>query len=436
MPAIARPVLPVALLLLGLLAAFGAARADAASVTINGGDPAPTRSTAAKTFSFTVTGTDVTVTCELDGAPVACTPSGATVPSGGSPSGTTHTFSVTATDPTGSATATRTWRVDTQPPAAPVLTVTPAEFGNVRPLHYELTAEDGATLECAQAFSIQFPPLDGEYSACASPVELNRADGQYRFGFRARDVVGPGPAVGHITTLDTAAPGVNLGYPSNLEALAQPRINFSSPEANVAFTCSLDGAEPAACTSPWTPGAALSGGDHTLAIKATDRATNAGEPNTLRWTYRPRTPAGGFDESGRPQVTIGTLPAGAPAASRYGPLISPFPIVRLAGVLMGDRSRIRLLTIRGPRAMTVRVSCRGRGCPRKSARIAQSRSRVARVRWLTGATLSRGAVITVRVSQRGRTGKYTKFVMRPGRAPRRTDACLLPGGSRPVPCPD
>jgi hypothetical protein len=413
-----------ALLVVGL----GADRALAATVSVSPGDPPPTRSTASKTFSFSGD-TGATFRCSIDGGGFAPCSSPVTVPSGGSPTGITHTLTVEAANPdTTTASATRTWIVDTQAPAAPVLDEGPGEFSKTA--EFKITTESTATLQCVRAFSPDLPPFDSEYATCTSPKAFKVPDGRYRFWFRARDAVGPGPAVSRGTTVDSVAPSVSLGYPSNLESLAMPSIRFTPSEEGVAVRCSLDGVEPTACATPWTPGAPLPVGPHALALAPTDRAGNVGEPNVLRWTFRGVSSA--FDTT-NPTVPGGKLPPGRPSG-RYGPLMSPFPIVRIAGALLGDRSRVRLLTVRGPRGMTIRVKCRGRGCPRSSSRT-KPRSTRASIRWLSGAMLSRGAVVQVRVSQSGRTGKYTKFVFRHGRAPERNDACLLPGGSRPVSCP-
>jgi uncharacterized delta-60 repeat protein len=53
-----------------------------------------------------------------------------------------------------------------------------------------------------------------------------------------------------------------------------PTFQFSSSEAGSSFTCGFDGLK-AACTSPFTPAAALGDGAHTFSLTATDRAGNA-----------------------------------------------------------------------------------------------------------------------------------------------------------------
>ena len=46
-----------------------------------------------------------------------------------------------------------------------------------------------------------------------------------------------------------------------------------------------------------------------------------------------------------------------------------------------------------------------------------------------------GAIVKVRISQADTIGKFTRFRIRRGKVPRRTDRCLMPGSTRPIQCP-
>jgi hypothetical protein len=46
-----------------------------------------------------------------------------------------------------------------------------------------------------------------------------------------------------------------------------------------------------------------------------------------------------------------------------------------------------------------------------------------------------GTRITIRVSKPNSVGKYVRLVIRDGTAPKRRDACLMPGSGKPVECP-
>jgi hypothetical protein len=41
----------------------------------------------------------------------------------------------------------------------------------------------------------------------------------------------------------------------------------------------------------------------------------------------------------------------------------------------------------------------------------------------------------VMVSRQGEIGKYTRFLIRRGKPPRRTDLCLVSGSTEPTECP-
>lgn len=142
-----------------------------------------------------------------------------------------------------------------------------------------------------------------------------------------------------------------------------------------------------------------------------------------------------------------STPVPAPAATPVPGARAPAPpaaparlrrvkaIVRLAGTLTARGAKIKLLSVRGaPRGAAIEVSCRGRGCPTAAA------TRTARSSGLRFApfqrTLGAGTVITVAVRPAAAAiGKHTRFVIRRGAAPLRTDACLVPGTSAPTRCP-
>jgi hypothetical protein len=142
--------------------------------------------------------------------------------------------------------------------------------------------------------------------------------------------------------------------------------------------------------------------------------------------------------------TFVVLPApGSPsvATQKFGPpLLSPFPVVRIAGRITRLGTRVRLLRVTTPVGAKVSVRCTGRGCPfkkqvRAAARGTTSRSAVSvRVRRLERLLLP-GVRVRVYVTKRGAIGKYTKFRFRSGKAPARVDRCLMPGSWAPAQCP-
>jgi hypothetical protein len=111
--------------------------------------------------------------------------------------------------------------------------------------------------------------------------------------------------------------------------------------------------------------------------------------------------------------------------------VFPFPIVRIKGAATASGAAIQLLSVRAPRAATVRVRCRGGGCPKR----VRSRKGTGRIRELQ-CRLRAGAVIDVAITQPGRYGKHTRFVIRKRKSPRRIDRCTFGMSVRAVSCPE
>ena len=119
--------------------------------------------------------------------------------------------------------------------------------------------------------------------------------------------------------------------------------------------------------------------------------------------------------------------------------ISPFPLVSMLAVVGERGTTIRELVVKAPAGARVRVRCRGRGCPFRSfvkkANVHARASRIIRIHRFRGHLLRPGTVIEIHVTKRGEVGKFTRFVIRKGRPPRRVDRCLEPGSRHPVRCP-
>lgn len=117
-------------------------------------------------------------------------------------------------------------------------------------------------------------------------------------------------------------------------------------------------------------------------------------------------------------------------------LLTPRPIVVIAGLRRGRFSFVDELSVRGPAGAIVRVRCLGRGCPvrRLSTRLpARKRVRLRRAerRYVAGAVLE----IRVIDAEGERIGKFTRVKFRRRQTPVRTDSCLKPGARRPSACP-
>jgi hypothetical protein len=111
------------------------------------------------------------------------------------------------------------------------------------------------------------------------------------------------------------------------------------------------------------------------------------------------------------------------------PYLRPFPVVRITGTVVAGGARVSRLQIRAPTTARVAVRCRRSGC-----RFFSRSTGGGRVRALER-FLPAGTRITIRVTRPGMIGKHVVIVIRDGARPRRRDACLMPGSTRPVPCP-
>jgi hypothetical protein len=111
----------------------------------------------------------------------------------------------------------------------------------------------------------------------------------------------------------------------------------------------------------------------------------------------------------------------------------PFPVIRVVGSVAGSRTTVRRVLVTGPPGTRVSIRCRGRGCPyrRRSRRVdADGSVRIASLerRYRAGARLE------LFVTAPEQVGKYTRFVMRRRRPPRRTDLCARGSELRAVTC--
>jgi PKD domain len=114
-------------------------------------------------------------------------------------------------------------------------------------------------------------------------------------------------------------------------------------------------------------------------------------------------------------------------------LMTPFPIVRIAGRLLPRGAWVRLLVVTAPRGAVVTARCRGTGCPLQQVR-RRSHGRPVRIRGLER-RLGARTRLEILVRQRGFVGKYTRFRIRAGgRPPLREDLCLRPGRRTPASC--
>jgi hypothetical protein len=132
-------------------------------------------------------------------------------------------------------------------------------------------------------------------------------------------------------------------------------------------------------------------------------------------------------------VTPAPRPDAPGTVDQANRVITPFPIVRIAGRLLPRGAAVRLLVVTAPSGAVVTARCRGTGCPLRQLR-RRSHGRPIHIRGLERRLAARTRV-EILVRQRGLVGKYTSFRIRGGgRPPLRDDLCLRPGRGTPVSC--
>jgi hypothetical protein len=232
------------------------------------GPPAADNSTMV-TFEFTSNEMNVAFECRLDNGGFTACKSGDTF---GPIGDGAHAFAVRARDRANNIDASpaiHAWTVDTSTPDTTLLSgpqnaspSSSATFSFISP-----DAGAGATFQCA---------IDSDnFTDCASPVTYNSlAEGAHTFQVRVRDSVGnfdPTPAT-DTWAVDLTPPETTIMMgPSGAVALASASFTFTANEAEVAFSCNLDNAGFAPCTSPFNV-TGLAQGPHTFAVVAVDAA--------------------------------------------------------------------------------------------------------------------------------------------------------------------
>jgi hypothetical protein len=86
---------------------------------------------------------------------------------------------------------------------------------------------------------------------------------------------------------------------------------------------------------------------------------------------------------------------------------------------------------------TLRLTCKGRGCARKSKtiRVRKNQRRLGIVRYIRNAKLRKGAVVELRVTHAGAVGRVTRWTIRAPKRPRTQKRCLEPGAKKTRTCP-
>ncbi len=261
----------------------------APETTIDSG-PTGTIADNTPTFEFSSDDPAATFECRIDADPFgACTGPGDTHTTAALSDGP-HTFEVQATDSadnTDPTPASRSFSVDT---AAPETTIDSGPTGTIadNTPTFEFSSDDpAATFECR---------IDADpFGACTGPGDTHTtaalSDGPHTFEVQATDSADntdPTPA-SRSFSIDTAEPPDTTGPDTTItkrpkseiktgQKMAKVKVAFTS-EQGATYKCRLDKAKYRRCTSPYTVKARSKAGNgkrHTISVRATDAAGNAG----------------------------------------------------------------------------------------------------------------------------------------------------------------
>jgi hypothetical protein len=218
----------------------------------------------------------------------------------------------------------------------------------------------------------------------------------------------------------TAKAGTCTGFPP-----PDVRLQWYRCSGDTSATCTTSVKPLQSSPSAYTPTAADVGAH--LAVKQV--ATTAPiVPPEVDWTLTDVIPQPTSPPPPPPP------PPGGGGGGTATPLLSPFPIVTIAGRLTRRGARLTRLTVRGPSGSNVLARCRGRGCGARSARATIGPRGSVRIRRFQRRLRARTR-LEILVTKPGFVGKYTRFRIRKRRPPLRIDLCIQPGATTGSACP-
>jgi PKD repeat protein len=352
------------------------------------------------------------------------------------PAGTAQ-VALTVTNPAGSNTVTLPVAVNGPPVANFTITSNPA--GTNTPVTFNASS---STDPNADPLSYSWD-LNGDsvYGEATGPVQSQSypTAGTYLVGVRVTDGHGGTDTIAKlVTVLPDKAPAVSLTA-SPARPVVGDAVTFTAVASDADGTVSAiewdldnDGQfdDGVGATAPWT---FLTPGSRIVAVRATD---DMGVATIAFQTIDVTGSTTGASTNPTPPGSAPlSFPPDAASGSRRSRLLSPFPIVRIRGLIMRNAVRISLLSVVAPRGATVKVLCHGRSCSKKSVkrRVASGKGSV-RFHTLEK-RMRKGTLIQVFVTAPRLIGKYTSFTIRSNAAPSRRDRCLTSGHAKPVACP-
>jgi PKD repeat protein len=360
----------------------------------------------------------------------------------------TSTVSMEVTNPAGAGTTTRTVVVNGPPVPDLNILSSPTAIGS------PVLLDAGRSTDPNQDALTYSWDLDGDGHYGDATGELQTVSypkpGRYRIGVQVSDSHGAtSTAQATITVLVDQAPSVSFANDPVQPAIGAT-VTFTATATDVDGTVDHvdwdldDDGDFDDAAGPWASWSFDVTGRHRIAVRATDDrgvATVAFRSIVVTSPVLPTAPAteplpaptGPSSNGSAPAAAIPNVPA--PSSTRI-PLLAPFPVVRISGLLYRGSVRISLLKVQAPPGATIRVRCHGGSCaPKRPDVRVQAARKPLRVRSFEQRPLSAGTIIEVFVTAPQQIGKYTRFQVRRDASPARTDLCLRPGRAKPTGCP-